>query len=314
MSNDIITVFGGSGFLGRHIVSALSEAGYRIRVAARHPDKADFSGLQRPPEMVSADVRDSESAERALRGASAAVNAVALYAETGGLDFESIHVRGAERLARCAREAGIRDLVHISGIGVDTESPSKYVRARARGELAVRRAFPEASILRPSVLFGPGDDFLSTLDLVSRLPVIPLFGKGQTRLQPVHAADVAAAVRVCATRSTCRGRIYELGGAQVASYREIVRAVLAERDRRRLLIPMPFALWHLLARTAAVLPGPPLTRDQVFLMQEDNLVSPEYPGFPELGYKPAGIINALPRSLPGRGDSLSHSARPGPGK
>lgn len=297
MTEQLVTVVGGSGFLGRHIVGALTDAGYRVRVAARHPERADFSRLRTPPETMAADVRDAPSLSKALRGADAAVNAVSLYAEQGDLDFESIHVRGAERLARCARDSGIRSLVQISGIGVDEDSPSAYIRARANGEHAVRRIFPEAITLRPSVLFGPGDDFLTTLDQVSRLPLIPLFGRGDTLLQPVHAMDVAAAVRQALACTQTRGEIYELGGAETRSYREILQALLAFRHRRRLLVPFPFPLWHLLAGAMAVLPNPPLTRDQVFLMQHDNRVSPEYPGFPELGHRPTGIITALGTAL-----------------
>lgn len=309
----LITVVGGTGFLGRHIVDALTESGYRVRVAARSPEKGDFSHLRNVPETVSADIRDADSLNRAIKGADGAVNCVSLYAERGELDFESIHVRGAERLARCARRNNVRSLVHISGIGVDHYSPSAYVQARERGEHAVREVFPEAVILRPSVLFGPGDDFLSTLDQVSRLPVIPLFGHGDTRLQPVHAADVAVAVRLSIFRQASRGEVYELGGAEIRTYREIIEALLAFRKRRRLLLPFPFRLWHLLAGVAGILPNPPLTGDQVYLMQEDNVVSPEYPGFPELNYRPAGITASLGPSLEGSQDRFSRAPH-GPGK
>lgn len=309
MSQPLITVVGGTGFLGRHIVEALSTSGYRVRVAARHPDAVDFSNLRNMPEAIHADIRDAPSLTKALKDADGAVNAVSLYSEQGDLDFESVHVRGAERLARCARDAGVRSLVHISGIGVAMDSPSNYVRARTRGEQVVRRAFPDATLLRPSVLFGPGDDFLSTLDKVSRLPVIPLFGHGDTRLQPVHAADVAAAVRFSILRDTCRAQIYELGGAEIRSYREILQALLDHRRRRRLLVPFPFGLWHLLARLASVLPNAPLTDDQVFLMQEDNVVSPEYPGFPELGYRPVGITAALGAALEARRSGFNREPR-----
>ena len=186
-----VTVFGGTGFLGRRIVATLLEAGREVRVATRHPETGDAAAWASRVESIAADVRDPEAVARAVQGADAIVNAVSLYVEGQGLDFESVHVDGARNIAQAAEG---RPLVHVSGIGAHESSPSAYVRARARGERAVRDACSNAIILRPSVLFGPNDAFLRTLDAISRLPLIPLFGRGDTKLQPVHVDDLAMAV------------------------------------------------------------------------------------------------------------------------
>lgn len=286
-----ITVFGGTGFLGREIVRALIASGQRVRVAARRPDAPGLDDVT--VERLAADIRDESAVAGAVDGAAAVVNAVSLYVEKRELSFDAVHVRGAETIARCARQAGVERLVHISGIGVDTASPSPYIRARAQGEDRVREVFPEATTLRPSVLFGPNDAFISALKGVTLLPVIPLFGSGNTRLQPVYVDDVAAAVVAALERPDSAGRVFELGGARAYSYREILRAVLRELGRRRLLMPVPFPVWKLLAGLMAILPNPPLTRDQIILMEDDNLVSPDAPGFADLGIEPYDLEGQL---------------------
>ena len=296
MKHRIVTVFGGTGFLGRRVVRRLAAAGVRVRVAARSPDAVDFPDLSTAVVCTRADVRDEAQVVAALRGADAAVNAVSLYVERGGLDFESVHVGGAGRIARLGREAGLHQLVHISGIGADAGSPSAYVRARARGEAAVLEAWPAATVLRPSVLFGEDDSFLRTLDSMTRLPVIPLFGNGNTRLQPVYVEDVAEAV--FSTLKLGAGGIFELGGADVLRYREIVQAVLRHRGRRRLLLPLPFPLWRALAGGTGRLPAAPLTRDQVLLMQQDNVVGRNVADFDDLHVRPRGLLELLPLCLP----------------
>lgn len=292
MNTTTVTVFGGTGFLGRRIVTALDTGGWHVQVASRHVERGNFAG-NRNIEPFQADIRDPGSVARAVRNADVVINAVSLYTESRKARFEDIHVKGARLLAETARDTGTTRLVQISGIGVDTASPSKYVRARARGEEAVRNAFPDATILRPSVLFGPGDAFLSTLDGISRLPVIPLFGWGRTRLQPVHVADVARAVTAALRDPRTAGQIFELGGATLHRYREMVERVLAHRQRSRLLLPLPFALWHLMATLLAVLPNPPLTRDQLILMRSDNVAATDMPGFAELGIEPSGLADEL---------------------
>lgn len=298
MNDRPVTVFGGTGFLGRVIVRRLLEAGVQVRVAARNPQFPAGEEFDNRVERCTADIRDRDAVARAVDGASGVVNAVSLYAERAGATFDAIHVEGAANLARAAREAGVERLVHVSGIGVDEHSPSAYVRARARGERRVREIFPEAVILRPSVIFGPHDAFLAALKSVTLAPVIPLFGKGGTRLQPVYVEDVALAVERSLEDPEASGRVFELGGAEVLTYREVVEAVLAHLGRRRLLVPMPFPAWRLLAGVTSVLPDPPLTRDQVILMQADNVVGGELLTFADLGIEPSGLRGALPDCLP----------------
>ncbi|WP_435105151.1 complex I NDUFA9 subunit family protein [Arhodomonas sp. AD133] len=298
----MITVFGGTGFLGRAVVRCLVRAGETVRVAARRPSRAAFAAFGDRIERVSADVRDDDAVAQALSGADAAVNAVSLYVERGELSFDAIHVDGAARVARAAAAAGVGALAHVSGIGADPRSTSRYVAARGRGESAVREAFPNATILRPSVLFGRDDAFLATLDAVTRLPVLPLFGRGSTRLQPVHVEDVAAAVGAAIERhSASAGRVFELGGAEVYTYREIVAMVLRHRRRCRALMPVPFSLWHAAAGVAGLLPNPPITRDQVILMSRDNVVSAGAESFASLDIEPASLAALLPTCLNGGG-------------
>lgn len=291
-----VLVVGGTGFLGRAIAATLAGRGHAVRVAARAPDATPLPG---GVERRCADIRRDDEIAAALEGAEAVINAVSLYTEGGGLDFRRIHVEGARRLARLACAAGVRRLVHVSGIGADPDSASAYVRARALGEAAVQAECPDAAILRPSVLFGPGDPFLATLERVTRAPVIPLFGVGRTRLQPVHVDDVARAAAVLATDGPSIGGTWELGGADVLTYREVVTAILRHYGRKRVLIPVPFAAWHTMAWAASALASPPITHDQLALMQSDNVVPPEAATFADLGLRPAGFLARLAHDLPG---------------
>ncbi|MFY0990768.1 complex I NDUFA9 subunit family protein [Halomonas sp. C05BenzN] len=297
MTRGPITVFGGTGFLGRAIVRELADAGQRVRIAARRPTLPDWAEDGDQLELVTADIRDEASLEAALAGASAAVNAVSLYVASRRVSFAAIHVEGAGRLARLARQAGIERLVQISGIGATADSSSAYVRARARGEAAVLDAFPRAIIVRPGVLFGPHDAFLSTLSGLTRLPVIPLFGQGETRLQPVHVVDVARALIRLLGEPLTERRLFELGGPDVMRYRDILTLVLAHRKRDRRLLPVPFFIWRMLATLLSVLPDPPLTRDQVILMQRDNVVGDGAGTFHHLGIVPRSLRESLPECL-----------------
>lgn len=283
-----VTVFGGTGFLGRRIVARFVEDGIVVRVASRHPDDAALGGEasqgRRVP--VAANVRDRASIERAIDGVDGVVNCVSLYVESRAASFHDVHVTGAVNVAAAAAARQLR-LVHISGIGSDPGSQSPYVRARGMGEAAVRTAHPRATILRPSIMFGPDDAFLKTLDRIAGLtPVIPLFGAGGTRLQPAHVADVAAAVVRAMQEPTAEARIFELGGPRVLTYRQIIEQVLRWRGRRRLLLPLPFAVWDMLAAIGQKLPTAPITEGQVALMKRDNVVSNDAPGFGELGVTP----------------------------
>jgi uncharacterized protein YbjT (DUF2867 family) len=294
MPAELVAVLGGTGFLGHALVRQLVAAGMRVRVAVRHPaaDQAADS------EQVKADVRDEASVEAALTGAHAVVDAVALYVERGEETFDAIHVQGAVHVARQAKRQGLARLVHVSGIGAHLASTSRYVRARAEGELRVREAFDGATIIRPSVLFGPHDAFLNALDRITGLlPVVPLFGTAQTHLQPVYVEDVAHAVVACLRDASTAGITYELGGAEIYTYREILKKILRHRGRRRVLLPVPFALWDILASSLSVLRAPPVTGDQIALMRQDNVVHPGAAGFRELGIAPRSLHELLPVCL-----------------
>lgn len=294
MAYGLVTVFGGTGFLGRRIVERLGAAGARVRVAVRHTTE----GV--PPqggdvEVVYADVRDGTTVAQAVRDSDAVVNAVGLYVEQGEATFQAVHVDGAQEVARAAREAGIPRLVHLSGIGADVNSESSYVRSRALGELAVREAFTEATILRPSVLFGRGDALFRSLAAITRIsPVFPLFGDGSTRLQPVFVGDVAEAVVKAVGSPSASGKVYELGGPRVYRYKELVELVLVHLKRRRVLVPVPFFVWEIQATLLGILPNPPLTRDQVILMRRDNVVSDTALTFADLSITPRPVEAELP--------------------
>lgn len=302
MSDRPVTVFGGTGFLGATLVRELVEAGRPVRLVARRPVRPAWAETTDPLELVAADIRRDDEVAAALDGAAAVVNAVSLYVQTRRLSFEAIHVEGAGRLARLAREAGIERLVQVSGIGADSTSPSAYVRARARGEASVVEALPKAIIVRPSVLFGPQDAFLSHLADLARLPVIPLFGHGETRLQPVHVVDLARAIARLTGKLTTPRRLFEFGGSEIMTYRQILELVLAHLGRERPLLPVPFPAWRLLAALTGRLPNPPLTGDQVILMSRDNVVDDGVGTFDDLGIVPRSLRESLPDclTLPGR--------------
>lgn len=286
----LVTLFGGTGFLGQRIAAALLEEGYALRVAVRRPERArPREGLR----AVRADLHDETAVAAAVEGAAAVVNAAGLYLERGGAGFRAFHVEGAARLARLARAAGAARLVHLSGIGADAASPDAYVRSRGEGEAAVAAAFPGAILLRPSALFGPDAGLLAVLRGLVRLPVVPLFGRGEQRLQPVHVGDAAqVVVRILAERQPAP--LYELGGPRAYRYAELLRLIARAEGRRPLLLPCPFALWEVAARLAELLPAAPLTRGQVALMRRDNLPSPALPGLAELGIRPRDLEALLP--------------------
>lgn len=295
-----IAVFGGTGFLGSAIVERLTDRGCRVRVATRHPGTGAASSAKGAGviEPVQADVRDAAAVGRALAGCGAVVNAVGLYLERGGATFDAVHRRGAQQVAQACASEGVTALVHISGIGAKLESPSGYVRARAEGEVAVRAAFPAATILRPSVLFGPGDAFFTNLAAILRVtPVMPLFGRGETRLQPVYVGDVAEAAVRALQDEAARGKDFELGGPDIYSYSALLELLLRHTGRRRVLLPLPFALWDLLASVAGMLPRPPITDSQLALMKADNVAARDLPGLAALGIEPTPVASLLPRIL-----------------
>ena len=297
----IVTIFGGSGFLGRHVVRHFTRQGWQVRVAGRHPSKARY--LQPLGDVgqimpIRGDLQDDELVAAAVDGAEVVINLCGILFERGRQSFEAVHHLGAERVAKAAASAGARSLVQISAIGADSASLSEYARSKAAGELAVQAAFPNAVILRPSIVFGPDDDFFNRFAAMARLsPFLPLIGGGQTRFQPVYVGDVAQAIYQAAGDSTCFGRIYELGGPQVFTFAELLALMLRHIRRRRLLLPIPFWLAEIQARVLELLPVPLLTRDQVQLLRYDNLASAAYPGLEELGVQPTAVEVVLPRYL-----------------
>ena len=292
-----VVVFGGGGFLGRRLVNRLTAEGMTVRVGVRHPDPARIELRAIGFDLVTvvpADVRDQASVAAAIAGADAVVNAVSAYVEKGGVTFEAVHVKGAETVAREAIAAGVARLVHISGIGADADSGSSYIRARGRGEQVVRQEFPGATIVRPGAMFGPGDAMFGRLaDLARLLPMLPLIG-GHTRLQPVFVEDVAEAVASILTDPRTVGRTYELAGPGVYTLRELVSMTLRLIRKRRLLVPVPFAVAEIQARLFELLPNPPLTTGQVDLLKADSVASGALPGLRELNIQPQTVEEVVP--------------------
>jgi uncharacterized protein YbjT (DUF2867 family) len=289
-----VTVFGGTGFVGRRIVRHLSDSGVTVRVASRHPGQAESDHV----EQVAADAHDERSVEDAIAGADGVVNAISLYVEHGSSTFHSVHVEAAAKIASVARRVGTQRLVHLSGIGADATSPSPYIRSRGEGEAAVRAAFPGAVIIRPAVMFASDDSFLTTiLRLLRLLPAYPLFGDGRTRLQPAYADDIALAIAQVLRLNKKPYPVYELAGPRVYSYEELLRTVARIAGLRPVLMRTPFGLWDALAGVAQILPHPPLTRNQVELMQIDTTASDNLPGFRVLGITPRSLEEELEAML-----------------
>ncbi len=297
----LVTIFGASGFLGRHIVRALANEGWRVRAAVRHPNTAHFlkpMGRVGQVQLLKANVLDDASVAAAVRGADAVINLVGILAESGSQRFAALHADAAERIARAAAEAGVARLLHVSAVGASADSPSAYARSKADGEARVRAAFAGATIFRPSIVFGPEDDFFNRFAGLARfLPALPLIGGGHTRFQPVYVGDVAqAAARVLADPLTA-GKTYELGGPEVMTMKQVMQLVLQVAHRRRLLVPVPFALAKIKAAFLGLLPNPILTLDQVKQLQTDNVVSEGALTLRDLGILPTSAEAILPAYL-----------------
>ncbi|MGI9384496.1 MAG: complex I NDUFA9 subunit family protein [Methyloligellaceae bacterium] len=276
-SSSLVTIYGGSGFVGRHVVQNLAKTGCRMRIAVRRPDLAGHLqplGGVGQIHAVQANLRYPDSVREAAQGADAVVNLVGILVEQGRQKFDVVHAEGAGEVARAAKDAGAKALVHLSAIGADPQSQARYARTKAAGEQAVQDGFPEAVILRASVIFGPEDDFMNRFGAMSRmLPALPLIGGGETRFQPVFVGDVAEAVRAALDGRAKPGSIYELGGPEVETFRDLMKKVLRHVERRRPLISLPFWLAKFEARFLQLLPNPLLTVDQVRMLQSDNVVS-----------------------------------------
>jgi len=273
----LVTIYGGSGFIGRHVVRAIAKTGARMRVAVRRPELAlhlqplgDVGQIN----AVQANVRFPDSLLAAAQGADAVINLVGILFPTGKQTFKAVQDEGARHVAEAARASGAKALVHISAIGASPDAPSVYARTKAAGEAAVRDLYPGAVILRPSIVFGPEDDFFNRFAKLARIaPALPLIGGGKMRLQPVFAGDVAKAVIAGLTGRAEAGAPYELGGPEVLTLKQVMERVLAYTMRKRLLVPEPFWLAKLQAAFLQLLPKPPLTIDQVRLLKADNVVS-----------------------------------------
>ncbi|HTI88088.1 MAG TPA: complex I NDUFA9 subunit family protein [Alphaproteobacteria bacterium] len=299
-----VTVFGGSGFIGRYVVQRLARAGDRVAVAVRDTDGAQFLSMfgdvgQVMP--VPCDVSMPATVAAALRGADAVVNLVGILRGSAAR-FDAVHHKGAGAIAEAARAAGVQRLVHISAIGADPNASSAYARSKGLGEEAVRTAFPEAAILRPSVVFGPEDDFFNRFARLARVaPVLPLFGGGRTKFQPVYVGDVADAVLAALLDKSARGRTFELGGPEVLSLADVFRIVLRETNRKRCMISVPFVAADLVGTLSPILhlPGraPVITRDQAKLLRRDNVVGAGAAGLRDLGITPTALELIIPNYL-----------------
>ena len=301
---NLVTVFGGSGFVGTQTVRQLAKAGWRIRVAVRNPGLAyrmRLMGDVGQIDVVQANLRNAPSLDRALEGASAAVNLVGVLYETGRQGFESVQAMGARNVAEAARRAGVSRMVQMSALGADANSTSKYARSKAEGEAAVRAIYPDAVVVRPSIIFGPGDGFFNRFAGMAQFsPALPLIGGGHTRFQPVYVTDVARALAQAVSDPDLAGQTLELGGPGVFSFRELMQMLLAQTGQRRALIPVPFPMASLLGTVAGwsrVVIAPPLTADQVELLKSDNVVSGAYRGLAELGITPTTLDAILPTYL-----------------
>lgn len=321
MTERLVTIFGGSGFVGRHLVNKLTKAGWRIRVAVRDPEGAKFLkplGDLGQVSPVYANITREDTVRSAVQGASAVINLVGILYEKGPVSFDAIHVVGAETIARLAREAGVQHLVHMSALGADPSSPASYARSKAEGETRVKTAFPGASILRPSVIFGPEDDFYNRFGAMARalpfllyfttdapalrkapgeLPRLDLVGSGGPKLQPVYVGDVAEVIcRILDDRSQ-QGKLWELGGPRVMTLKEIMEQVMRETRRGKPVLPAPMAVARIQAALLQFLPVPPLTPDMVKMMERDSVVSGTCPGLAELGIRPETTEAIIPSYL-----------------
>ncbi|MDE2487872.1 MAG: complex I NDUFA9 subunit family protein [Alphaproteobacteria bacterium] len=301
---NLVTVFGGSGFIGTQAVRQLAKLGWRIRVAVRQPNLAYAMRLHGDVgqiDIVQANVRNEASVRRALEGATASLNLVSVLYEQGRQGFQALNVMGARNIAQAARAAGVSRVVQVSALGADLNSPAKYARSKAEGEVAVREVYPDAVIVRPSVVFGQDDHFFNKFaQMAVTSPAIPLIGGGATRLQPVFVGDVGKALARAVTSTESAGQTYELGGPAVLTFRQLMEMMLREIERPRILLPVPFLAAGLLGGVGdlmSAVAAPPVTSDQVKLLRADNVVTGAYPGLEALGVTPTTLEAVLPSYL-----------------
>jgi uncharacterized protein YbjT (DUF2867 family) len=296
----VATVFGGSGFIGRYVVKRLAQQGYIVRVPSRDPEGALFlkpMGAVGQVVPLYASVSNEPTVHRAVEGAEIVANLVGLLAESGTASFQAIHVEGAERIARLAAAAGVGRLVQISAIGADPNSQSRYASTKGKAEQAVLAAFPAATILRPSLVFGIEDKFFNRFAEIARLaPFMPVIA-GSTKMQPVFVGDVADAVMAALASSATQGKIYELGGPMVWTFREILAFILKTTHRERKLVDIPMGIARMQASVLQHMPGKPLTPDQLLMLARDNVVAPGALGLADLGIAPTPLELVVPAYL-----------------
>ena len=306
-ANTLVTVIGGSGFLGHHVVRRLARAGYRLRVASRQPSQAlplKPMGEVGQIALVRADIRNEAEIAAAVAGAQIVVNLVGILRESGGRTFQALHVDGTATVARAAAAAGAHRLIHVSSIGARTDSRSAYARSKAEGETQLRKAFPSATILRPSIVFGPGDGFFNRFAALMRaMPfAFPAFGGGRTKFQPVFVGDVADAVANALANDRTRGKTYELGGPAIYTLRELLEFIAGVTERKRAFFTVPFFALDIAAMLTGWLPFAPITRDQARLLRIDN-VAKAGPGadfvgtLADLGIQPTAVETIVPAYL-----------------
>lgn len=298
----LVTVFGGSGFVGGQVVRALAKAGHRVRVAVRNPNLAyrmRMLGDVGQIEVVQANVRNVPSVARAVDGAEAVVNLVGVLWENGRQKFQTLHVMGAKTVAEQAKAAGAARLVQVSALGADVNSSSRYLRTKAEGEAAVRAVFPGAVVIRPSAVFGAEDKFFNKFGQMAALfPALPLIGGGETKFQPVYVGDVAAVVAKAVSSPAAEGLTYELGGPAVYSFKALMELILRETGRNRVLAPIPFFAAGLIGKVGDLSPiAPPLTSDQVESLKTDNVADHGLPGLAEAGVVPTAVEAVVPSYL-----------------
>jgi NADH dehydrogenase len=301
MNNSLVTILGGSGLLGRYAVRAFANAGWRIKVGVRHPNLAHYlspMGQVGQILVAKADVRDADAVVAAVKGADVVVNLVGILHPAGGQSYQNVHVEAPRTIARAAKAAGVNALLHISTMNISVDSQSAYARSKAEGEIALRTGFPQATLIKPSLVFGPDDQFFNKFAGLARmLPALPLIGGGHTKFQPVFAGDVADAILKCAQDPATRGKTYELGGPTIYSFKDMLKLILRETGRSRPLIPIPFWLASIQAFFLQLLPGKLLTPDQVKFLKTDNVVTPGALTLGDLGIRPDSLEAIAPSYL-----------------
>lgn len=301
MTKHVVTVFGGTGFVGRHLAQALARHGYVVRIATRDTKRANLiktAGTVGQIVPMHCLPWDAASVAGVIAGADAVINLIGILYERGKNTFERSHVVAPGLIARIARQAGVKHMVHISALGADVGSHSKYARSKAAGEAAVRAGFPDAVVLRPSIIFGPEDGFFNRFaQMALWSPFLPLIGGGKTKFQPVYVGDVVQAICTALENNITQGQSYELGGPAIYGFRQLLELMMQETGRQRILLNIPFHMADILASVMEVLPQPMLTRDQVIQLQKDNVIGFRAQGLQNLGITPTALEAILPAYL-----------------